>query len=101
MNKNGIKAYFLLGKYYILKDLINHNLYLYEKNKDLDKLKLLETEFMNNKKKLQKDLKIFENYEQNLLLIGSIMKNTPLSLRQKAEKKLNNYFLIFYLKFHL
>ena len=82
----------------ILKDLINHNLYLYEKNKDLDKLKLLEIEFMNNKMKLQKDLKIFENYEQNLLLIGSLMKNTPLSLRQKAEKKLNIFEWLSYFK---
>lgn len=74
-----------------LNYLIEHNLSIYEKNKNLDTIKNLETKFSNNKKNILLNVEIFKKYEKDLLIIESIIKNNQFSpLSKNAEDKLNN-----------
>lgn len=72
-----------------MKDIIEHNLFIYEKNKDLDKIKDLETKFLDEKTNLIKNLEILNDYEEKLDLIELISNNIFGSLRKIAEKKIN------------
>ena len=73
------------------KELIQHNLYLYENNSNdnkLDKLEDLENKSNENDLEIKTHLKSFEDYKNNILLFESIIREAPLSLRKKAEEKL-------------
>ena len=73
-----------------IKNLIEQNLLIYEKNNDLGKIKELETNYLKEDKiNIINNLKIFEEYEKNLNLIEIINKSAVVSLRTKAEQKIN------------
>ena len=67
-----------------MKDIIEHNLFIYEKNKDFDKIKDLETKFLAEKTNLIKNLEIINDYEKKLDLIELISNNIFGSLRKIA-----------------
>ena len=71
-----------------LKELIEHNLTIYEKNKNLENLKNMEIEFLKNQNNLLIKIKEFKKYQEQLKLIETIIKNTTSSLRKQAEEKL-------------
>ena len=72
-----------------LKNLIEHNLIIYDKNKDINKLKNTEQQLLKYKKEIEQNLLIFEEYEKEIIVLESYIKNTFSSLRKKAEEKLN------------
>ena len=70
-----------------------HYLYLYDNGQNeykLDKLKETENKLQNMIKQIDENIKIFEEYKNNLLFIESINKNVSFSLRRKAEDKIIN-----------
>lgn len=72
-----------------LKNLIEHNLIIYDKNKDLNKLKNTEQQLLKYKKEIEKYLLIFEDYKKEIIVLELYIKNTFSSLRRKTEKNLD------------
>ena len=86
---NNIKDYRKKIKF---EELIHHNLYLYDNeknNNELNTYKINEQQNEKINKIIQKNLKALDEYNNNLLFIESIIKDVPKSLRIKAEKKLS------------
>ena len=71
-----------------INELIKHYLYIYEKNKNLDKIKQLEQNFLEEKTFILNNLIILKDYEEKLNLIELISQNTFKPSRIKAEKKI-------------